>query len=115
MTAMYAPNVIMFSIAPPLKYKGQNKEATEKWFNSYESNIASELKDLNIRVSNDVAFCFYFYHISGTLKQDNKQVDMWVRITQCFEKINEQWLVTHEHQSVPFNMETFEANLDLKP
>jgi ketosteroid isomerase-like protein len=40
---------------------------------------------------------------------------MFWRATVCFEKLNGQWLVTHEHSSVPFNMETMQASLDLKP
>ena len=40
---------------------------------------------------------------------------MWVRTTVCFRKIDGTWLITHEHNSVPFNPETGKASLDLAP
>ncbi|MCY1428568.1 hypothetical protein D9M71_444580 [compost metagenome] len=33
----------------------------------------------------------------------------------CLRKIGGTWMVTHEHLSVPINMETYQAALDLKP
>ncbi len=47
---------------------------------------------------------------------DGEKVDMWLRETLCFRKIDGRWLVTHEHASVPFYMDGSErAALDLKP
>jgi ketosteroid isomerase-like protein len=37
------------------------------------------------------------------------------RKTVCFCKIDGRWKVTHEHISLPFDMETFKASVDLKP
>ncbi len=43
------------------------------------------------------------------------KVDMWVRATVCFRKTAGEWTVTHEHDSVPFDVESGKASLDLKP
>lgn len=110
----YAPDVVMFSLAPPLRYEGANRQATEAWFASYRSAIDCEISDVSITTGADAAFCFYFYRISGTQTGGN-QVDMWVRITLCFRRTEGKWAITHEHQSVPFDMQTFQAQLDLKP
>jgi ketosteroid isomerase-like protein len=40
---------------------------------------------------------------------------MYWRATLCFRKIDGQWTVTHTHASVPFEVETGRASLDLKP
>ena len=40
---------------------------------------------------------------------------MWVRATVCYRKIDGTWMVTHEHNSVPFDVESGKASLDLKP
>jgi ketosteroid isomerase-like protein len=40
---------------------------------------------------------------------------MWWRTTLCFRKIDEKWMLTHSHDSVPFNMETGKASLNLEP
>ena len=37
------------------------------------------------------------------------------RATVCFGKVDGKWMITHEHNSVPFNMENGQASLDLKP
>ena len=53
-------------------------------------------------------------HLTGT-RTDGEKTDVWVRATVCFRKIDGQWKVTHEHISVPFDMETFKASVHLKP
>lgn len=40
---------------------------------------------------------------------------MWWRRTVCFRKADGKWLATHEHRSVPFDVERGKASLDLKP
>jgi ketosteroid isomerase-like protein len=35
--------------------------------------------------------------------------------TVCFHKIDAKWMVTHEHNSVPFDVESGKASLDFKP
>lgn len=35
--------------------------------------------------------------------------------TVCFHKIDEKWMVTHEHNSVPFDAKSGKASLDFKP
>ena len=46
---------------------------------------------------------------------NGREVDMWVRMTVGFRKINGKWMVTHEHTSVPFDAESGKASVDLKP
>ena len=91
-----------------------NKKGIEKWFAQHEGVIDCEIRDLSISTGDDVAFCHYLYRITGTMTNGNK-VDMWVRATLCFRKIERNWLITHEHDSEPFDMQTFKALLDLKP
>lgn len=33
----------------------------------------------------------------------------------CCRKIDSKWMIVHEHDSVPFDMETGKASIDLKP
>jgi hypothetical protein len=40
---------------------------------------------------------------------------MWWRATVCYRKIDGKWMITHEHASVPFNVESGKASLDLTP
>ena len=40
---------------------------------------------------------------------------MWLRYTEGLKKIGGQWRVVHEHISVPADMATGKAVMDLKP
>src|ERR1700675_4923318 len=60
------------------------------------------------------AFSHGLCHVSAT-KTDGGQLDMWWRKTVCFRKIEGKWMVTHEHNSVPFDPKSGKASLDLKP
>lgn len=112
----HAPEVTAFDVLDPLHYKGVEtiKKRAENWLSAYETEIGYEVRDLDITSGEKVAFCRYFYRVSGILKT-GVEVSMWVRATVCFEKIDGEWKIVHEHQSVPFNVETGKASLDLEP
>ncbi len=112
----HAPDVLSFDVINPLHYSGSDtvRQRAEEWFASYQSPIGYEIRDLSITMGDDVAFCHYLYHVSGTLT-GGENVDMWVRATDCYRKIGGAWMVVHEHQSVPFDVESGKASLDLKP
>lgn len=52
--------------------------------------------------------------MSGTTK-GGQAISMWVRWTACFRKLGGKWLVTHEQVSVPIDMDSGRALLDLEP
>lgn len=112
----HAPDILSFDVVNPLQYTGSNtvRERAEEWFSWYQGPIGYEVRDLSITTGDDVAFCHYLYRVSGTTTEGGK-VDMWVRATVCYRKIDGTWMITHEHNSVPFDVETFKASLDLKP
>jgi ketosteroid isomerase-like protein len=62
----------------------------------------------------DVAFCHSLNRIDGT-KTDGNKLKMWWRSTVCFRKIDNNWKIAHEHASVPFDVTSGFASLDLKP
>jgi ketosteroid isomerase-like protein len=65
-------------------------------------------------VGDGVAFSHSLNHVSGTLA-DGRQRNMWWRETACYEKLDGTWMVTHVHDSVPFNSDTGKPSLELKP
>lgn len=80
----------------------------------YKGPIGYEVRDLAITAGQDVAFASYLYRVTGT-RTDGAVVDMWVRATGGYRKIDGAWTIAHEHQSVPFDPESGKASLDLKP
>ncbi|HYR83714.1 MAG TPA: SgcJ/EcaC family oxidoreductase [Terriglobia bacterium] len=114
--ANFAPDVVSFDLIDPLRYVGSDSVRTrlEAWFSSFQGTIGYDVRDLNIIASDEVAFCHSLNHVNGT-KTDGKTIDMWWRATVCFREIDGKWIVTHSHSSVPFDMDSGKASLDLKP
>ncbi len=113
----YADDVLQFDLAPPLVHRGKETARTNlgQWFNTFAGPIGVEIKELKIAAGADTAFAHSLNHISGT-STNGQTNDHWVRVTICFRKTGGQWLVTHEHVSVPFYMDgSFRAAIDLQP
>ncbi|HVU67616.1 MAG TPA: nuclear transport factor 2 family protein, partial [Ktedonobacteraceae bacterium] len=81
---------------------------------AFPGPIDYEVRDLSITVGDDVAFAHSFNRLSGTAK-NGQRVGNWLRWTACFQKINGKWLIAHMQASVPVNLETGKAVLDLQP
>ena len=112
-----APDVLSFDLAPPLRYRGAavNRKSLEEWFLTFRGPVGYEIRDLSITAADKVAFCHSLNRISGA-RTDGTETDVWVRATSCFRKIGGNWMITHEHVSVPFEMAPpFKASLGLKP
>ncbi len=110
-----APDILSFDVVGPLQRFGSDAlTRAEEWFASFQGALGYEIGDLSISAGDDVAFAFGLSHVNGT-KAGGGQLDMWWRTTVGFHKHDGKWLVTHEHNSVPFDVESGKASLDLKP
>ena len=112
----YSPDIIYFDIVPPLQYVGADalRGRFTEWFHSYQSGIAQEIRDLTTVVSGDMAFTSMLIRSGGTLANGN-EVGLWVRATSCFQQSNGKWLITHEHISLPVDLRSRSAAIDLVP
>jgi ketosteroid isomerase-like protein len=111
-----APDIRSFDVVNPLQSFGSNasRERAQAWFSAFQGPIGYETRDLSITTGGDVAFSHSLNRYSGT-QTGGVEIDMWVRATACYRKIEGTWVITHEHQSVPFDGESGRASLDLKP
>lgn len=98
----YSPEVVAFDVRPPLEARGAEyyRQNFEQWFESFEGPISFELKNLRVVPGDSTAFCHYLSLIVGA-KPDGGTVGYWARGTTCFERRDGEWLVTHEHISMP--------------
>ncbi len=114
--SLYSPDVVYFDVVPPLQLAGSAAIHRNflRWFESWESSIGVEIRDVNIVVSGDVAAAFMLHRTSGTLK-DGRDVGYWVRATVCCQRSNQTWLITHEHVSLPVDFRSGNAAMDLVP
>src|SRR5262249_31424955 len=113
--AHYAPRLVHFSLAPPLLSTASDAKRLNTWFATWEGPIGYETRDLSVTVDNNVAFSHSINRMHGT-KPDGVKGDIWFRRTFGFQKIDGEWKIVHEHESVPFYMDgSFKAAVDLKP
>jgi ketosteroid isomerase-like protein len=115
-TSGIAPDILTFDVVNPLQQIGStaSRKRADEWFSSFRDQIGYEIRDLDITAGDDVAFSHGLCHASAT-KTDGGQLDMWWHTTVCFRKVEGKWIVTHEHNSVPFDPKSGKASLDLKP
>ena len=114
--SVYAPDIVSFDLVPPMQHVGiaAYRRPWEATFASFEGPIGYEVSDLHITAADEVAFSHSLNRMSGTTK-NGQRISMWVRWTACFRKLDGRWLVTHEQVSVPIDMESGRALLDLEP
>ena len=98
----YAPDVVAYDVMPPMAVlcAADYRKNFERWFVTMRGPIDYEMNDLRISMSESHAFCHCVSHVQGT-RTNGEKADYWVRVTTCFQKANGQWLVGHEHVSMP--------------
>jgi ketosteroid isomerase-like protein len=116
LTRACAPDIVSFDALPPLQRLGAEavQARVEEWLGWYDGPVGYEIRDLRITAGDDTAFAAYLYRVTGTMT-NGSAVDMWVRSTVCLCKSGDDWLIVHEHTSVPFDAESGRAALDLTP
>jgi len=114
--SLYAPHIVSFDLDPPFRYSGaENKRrAWEKFFQVHAGAVSYGVDELSIVVEADTAFVHSLNHVKG--EQPSGVVnELWVRWTACFRRVAGEWLVVHDHASVPVDVAKGQALLHLKP
>ena len=115
--ALHASENVRFLLAPPLQYvsnEGGGREGLEKWFATFDGAIGYESREVHIVADDQVAYGHGLQRLHGV--QHRRPLDLWLRETLCFRRIEGAWKITHQHQSVPFHMDgSYKAAVDLKP
>jgi len=112
MMSLYAPEMVSFDIVPPLQDVGKDayRKVWKKTFALFLHPIEIETRDLSIATAGDVAFSHELLHLHAA-RTNGQKLDYWERMTFGFRKIDGRWLITHEHVSVPADLESGKAVL----
>jgi uncharacterized protein (TIGR02246 family) len=113
---LYTDDVVACDLVPPLEYIGKAayRADWQQFFYQYESDLHVETRDLHVGASAEFGYAIGLQMISGTLKHGRKS-GVWVRFTSLYRKVNGKWLDFHDHVSVPVELQSGKALLDLKP
>lgn len=119
MVESYAPQIVQFSLAPPLRHVGEqarDADGVRQWLAGFQEPIDIEIRDLEITVGAEVAFCHSLHRLTATPVGAPDSFSLWFRVTLGLRRIDGAWTITHEHQSTPFDMDgSFRASVGLEP
>jgi ketosteroid isomerase-like protein len=112
----YAADLVAFDVVPPLKSVGAERyrKVWQEVFEMLEKPIPYDIRDLSITAGDEVAFSHSLNRNGGTMK-NGRTLDLWLRWTACYRKIDGEWKITHMHASVPMDMQSGKAMADLEP
>ncbi|MEV5343074.1 nuclear transport factor 2 family protein [Streptomyces sp. NPDC052676] len=109
--SLYSDDIVYYDAVPPLQFTGREEVRRNflRWFDAYDGPIGLETHALTVASSDaDIAFAHMLHLDSGTRK-NGLSIGIWVRSSVCFRRTNGQWLITHEHISMPINPENLQA------
>jgi ketosteroid isomerase-like protein len=114
--AIYSPDVLAYDAVPPLQFSGADayRKDYETFLAQFEGPVRVTIPHVHVEQSGLVAYAFGLERMRGTMT-NGRPVDIWLRFTDGWKRENGRWLIEHEHVSVPVDMATGKARLDLTP
>jgi len=100
--ANHSPDILMFDLPAPLESKGIDsyQRTWDLFFSWSDDPVVFDFNEMNITAGHDVAFVTALMRCSGTEK-NGERIKLDFRLTIGLRKIDGQWIVTHEHHSIP--------------
>lgn len=114
--SLYSSDIVYFDVVPSLQFTGSAAVRSNflRWFGGWKSSIGKEIRELNIVAGGDIAAAHMLIRASGTL-MDGREVGYWVRATVCCQRSDHRWLITHEHISLPVDVNSGRMVMDAVP
>jgi len=111
-----APDIVSFDIVSSLRYggAGNKRRAWLDAFAAYDGPIGYKVHELDVTAQGDLAFAHSLNRVSGTLASGHAST-LWLRWTACFRRISGNWLIVHDHASIPAELEDGRALTSLVP
>lgn len=97
-----AADVVLFDVPPPPVRTGIDayRQSFEQMFPWLGTNGRFTMHDLTVTAGSDVAFAHACVDCRGSDAEDGPQ-PVTVRLTVGLRRIDDRWVVTHEHHSEP--------------
>ena len=110
----HVPDAVVYDLRDSLQYG--TEELRKSWEECFEfsTSFKFEFGDPKITVDENVAFSYSLGHATGKTTED-ENIDVWMRITTCYNKVDGKWAIVHEHSSVPGDFENGKILSNLKP
>ena len=98
--ANHSPDILMFDVPPPIQSKGiaVYKRTWDLFFEWSRDDPAFDIQEINITAGGEVGFVTALMRCAGKTTHES---GLDFRLTVGLRKIDGQWIVTHEHHSIP--------------
>jgi uncharacterized protein (TIGR02246 family) len=98
----HAGNMLMFDVPPPLVSRGidQYRKTWDLFFSWARDPVVFNISEMDITAGDDVAFVTALMRCAGT-EANGEDLDLYFRLTVGLQKVDRQWVVVHEHHSIP--------------
>jgi ketosteroid isomerase-like protein len=116
MLSYCAPDLVTFDMMPPLRHAGAEavRAVWDKTLAGFDIPLQLEMQNLNVFIGDKIAFARSVTHFGGDHLSGGKSAN-WMCMTLGLRKINRDWKIIHQHVSVPFDMDSGQALMDLEP
>jgi uncharacterized protein (TIGR02246 family) len=115
---VYVPDnsLLVFDVVPRRQFAGAKayRKDWEEFLAQFKGSPKIEIADLRVVADGTLAYSHSIQHVGGT-DTKGQPTDITVRVTDVYRKIKGNWLIVHEHVSVPVDLETGKPDLASRP
>jgi len=101
--ALPDPNIVAFELAGELQVpsaQARDDAVAQAWLDTFEEGPKITIEELNILQDGNVAFSHSLNRLQGK-RSDGKTIDLQMRSTIGFRKLQGKWTIVHAHTSLP--------------
>jgi ketosteroid isomerase-like protein len=109
-------SLFVFDVIPPRQYVGAEAYAKDwtDFLALFKGSLKLKISDLSVTADGTMGFGHSIQRVTGSDTKGHP-VDLTVRVTDVYRKISGNWLIVHEHISVPVDLDTGKPDLSSKP
>jgi uncharacterized protein (TIGR02246 family) len=98
----HSPDIVMFDVPPPFQSRGIDayRATWDLFFACSSYPVVFDITEMNIIAGADVAFAVATMRCTEPGDHGQRE-SLHFRLTMGLRKINGQWIIMHEHHSVP--------------
>jgi uncharacterized protein (TIGR02246 family) len=98
----HSPDILLFDVPSPMQFKGIEayRHTWDVFFAWSHAPVKFDIAEMNVTAGVDVAFVTALMRCSGREKS-GQDIELDFRLTVGLRKIDGEWVVTHEHHSIP--------------
>jgi ketosteroid isomerase-like protein len=98
----HSADILMFDVPPPFQSRGIDayEQTWDLFFSWARDPAVFDIKEMHVTAGEDVAFVTAAMRCAGR-EASGRDVEIDFRLTIGVRKIDGQWVIVHEHHSVP--------------